>query len=129
MASLLAIGFGLLVLGLRLIMLWSRLRHIGTVPVTPVHYLRKEGLVVSVPGLVALLLGIFCSSLPNAERTILMGAGESMMILSLLSLVQWVVQTGRGTKRHVFVWALVVTVAGFVTVLVYAGYSVGCLRV
>lgn len=107
------IGFGILVISLRLIMIWRgsrrprRPRRLRNVPV--------EGLIVVAIGLIAWLLGTFVSG-----DIVLRNTGYAIMIIGIISIVQWVVQTRRGTLDQVRFWGLTTAVIGGSLIIVYA---------
>jgi hypothetical protein len=114
-----AIGFGLLVIGVRLMMLRNSLRRVGNVPVAIANQVMQEGSVVFVIGLFALLAGIFVS-----EGMVLINVGASLIYLGVLSFVQWTVQRGRGSKCQVYMWSWVTTSIGVVLIVAYVVYSI-----
>lgn len=128
MVSLLTIGFGLLVLGVRLMMVRHALHWAGPVPLNIANQVRTEGLVISIVGAVVLLVyvlfGIVWRLLLNGEAQVLRDTGGVIMILGLSQLVQWAVQSGHGTEHCVCVGAWVATLIGVALVLVYAIYRI-----
>ncbi len=123
MISLLISGFSMLVIGVSLMVLRNSLRRSGNVQVAVANQVRREGLIICVVGLLVLLVGIF-SPLIISEARILMVSGASLMYVGLLSLIQWVVLSGRGTERHVYKGAWTVTWIGVALVVAYAIYRI-----
>lgn len=123
MIILLIIGFGMLVIWVRLMTLQNSLRRSGNVQVAVANQVLREGLIICVGGLLVLLVGIF-SPLIISEARILMGSGASLMYVGLLSLIQYMVQSGRGTERHVYIGARIVKWFGVVLVIAYVIYRI-----
>ena len=123
MVSLLVIGFGLLVIGLRLMTLRNSLRRAENVRGEIANHVLKEGAKICFVGLVVLLFGIF-GQLLNSEAMILTRTGESIMYVGLLSLIQGVVQRGRGTERQVYRGAWTVTWIGLALIMAYVVYRI-----
>jgi hypothetical protein len=101
-----AIGFGLLVIGLRLIILWKNLRR-------PRQVL-GEALLVVVIGLIAFLAGTFWIS-----DVVLQNTGQSIIVIGFILLVQWAIQTYRCSNSSLRAWALGVTILGFILIVIY----------
>lgn len=116
---LLAIGFGLLVIGIRLMMIRNTLRRAGNVPTALANQVMREGLIIFSIGLIALLMGIFWT-----RGMVLINSGASLTYLGVLSLVHWTVQRGRGTERQVCMGAWVTTSIGVVLIVAYVVYSI-----
>jgi hypothetical protein len=106
MSFLPAIGFGILVVSLRLIMLWRNMK--GTAN------LRNEGFITIGVGLVAWLLGTFISS-----DTVLRTTGYSIMFIGFILLIQWIIQTGKGTLSQVLCWGLFTGILGLLLIIAY----------
>ncbi len=127
MISLLGIGFGLLVIAFRLTTLRNSILRAGEISAPFARQILVEGRKTCIAGLIVLLvgiLGIYCNLMLNSEAAILMGTGATLIILGILSLVQWTVQSGRGTEHHVYIGARIVKWFGVVLVIAYAIYRI-----
>jgi len=112
---LLSIGFPLLLLGVRLMMVRNALRRTGQVSLEHANQLGKEGWILSVTGLIVLLIGILLHwLLTYTPAMAIINAGGLLIPLGIAQLIQWTVQRGRGTDGQVFFGA-------WVTVLIGAG--------
>ena len=123
MISLLVIGFGLAVIGFSLMTLRNSLRRGRENQAPLANQVLIEGVKTCAAGLIVLiigLLGFYCNWMLNAEAAILIGAGATLIILGIHSLIQWVVQSSRGTEHHVYIGARAVTWIGFGLIIVYA---------
>ncbi len=123
MISLLVIGFGMLGIGIRLMTLRNNLRRVENVRVEIANRVLREGWLICIVGLISLLVGIW-GPLLNSEAMILIRTGESIMYVGLLSLIQGVVQRGRGTEHHVCIGAWTVTWIGLALIVAYAIYRI-----
>jgi len=119
MISLLVIGFGLLVLAVRLMALRNNLRRAGDIQAVVANEVLREGLLVCIVGLIVLMIGIF-GPLLSTETRILTDTGAAVTYIGLLSIIQWVVQKGKGTARQVGISARVLSYIGLGLIIVYA---------
>lgn len=123
MIILLTIGFGLLVLGFSLMTLRNSIRSRRENQAPLANQVLKEGLVTCTAGFIVLIIGLsgfYCNWMLSREAAILMGAGAALIILGIHALIQWVVQSGRGTEHHVYIGAWAATCFGFGLIIVYA---------
>lgn len=122
MVSLLAIGFGMLVLAIRLMMVSYVLRYIGR-DLSPL----KNGFVLTVIGFISFVFGIV-RGWSHLEGIVIISAGATVMLLGLSWLVQGAVQKGWGTQRQVWVGAWITAVIGCTLIAAYfiAVYWVKC---
>jgi len=119
-AGLLASGFGLLVLGLRLMMLRNSLRRGRVFAGTADRPILEEGTVVAGIGVVTLLVWIFAGGrLADHGAEVLRDTGASVTYIGFLSLIQYAVQSRRGATRCVYVGALATAVIGALLILTY----------
>lgn len=127
MISLLPIGFGLLVLALRLMMVRNSLRRAQAPSPEILNQIRKEGFILLEGGLAILIVGFIArplfGSLP-AEANILIGTGASAAYLSLPSLLQVIVYRVKGNERQVFIGARVVLIVGSLCIAAYIVYRI-----
>jgi len=123
MTSLLVIGFGLLVLAVRLMTLRNNLRRAGNVQTVVANEVLREGLIICVGGLIVLIIGI-SGSLLSIETRILTDTGAAVIYIGLLSIIQWVVQRGKGNEQQVRKWAWVVAYIGLACILAYVIYRI-----
>ena len=119
------IGFGFLILGLRLGMVRYILRRAGEVPLSYANELISRGTYITIIGLVVAGLGIVrgWSGVEGVERSegivmITAGAGTAVL-LGLAWVLQGIVQTGRGTLRSVSRLAGVSAIIGVVLIALY----------
>ena len=117
---LLKIGLGLGVVGIRLMMVRNALRRAGTVSMDIANEVGREGLLISIIGLIVLLVGAFSHGLSSMEAIAIIGTGGALMLLGLFQLVQWTVQRGRGNENQVRIGSWVVTWIGVGLLVIYA---------
>jgi hypothetical protein len=116
------IGFGFLILALRLGMVRYILRRAGEVPVSYANELISRGTYITIIGLVVVGLGIVrgWSSAEGTEGIVMITAGAGTAVLLGLSWVlQGIVQAGRGTLRSVSRLAGVTAIIGVVLIALY----------
>jgi hypothetical protein len=114
-----AIGFGFLVLALRLGMIRYILRRAGEVSVSEANELIKAGTCIAIVGLVVVILGMV-RGWSTIEGIVIITAGAGTAILLGLSWVlQGAVQAGLGNFRSVSRWAIVTAVIGVVLIALY----------
>ncbi|MBM3148816.1 MAG: hypothetical protein FJ008_01975 [Chloroflexi bacterium] len=129
------IGLGLLVLGVRLMLVRNALRRAGIVPEEIAKKVKREGKILFIVGAVVIVIGcIFYRLLSKPETMAIVNAGAILAPLGLAQLIQGVVlkQQGSGRQRgemRVCIWAYIVTVTGAAIVLAYAFgvYTQSCL--
>lgn len=123
-SGLLKAGMGVLVLGLRLAMVQSALTRANKVIPGQPNQLRKEGVVISIVGVVVLLMGFFGSYMKFSlsEDETLYSAGAAIMLLGLLQLLQWLCQNHQRTVSLGLVWS--VTLLGCILTVISAVLSV-----
>jgi len=113
------IGFGFLILALRLSMVRYILRRAGEVPVSYANELISRGTYITIVGLVVAGLGIE-RGWSSAEGVVMITAGAGTAVLLGLSWVlQGTVQVGRGTLRTVSRLAGVTAIIGVVLIALY----------
>jgi hypothetical protein len=113
------IGFGFLILALRLGMVRYILRRAGEVPVSFANELISRGTYITIIGLVVAGLGIV-RGWSSAEGIVMITAGAGTAVLLGLSWVlQGTVQVGRGTLRSVSRLAGVTAIIGVVLIALY----------
>ena len=113
------IGFGFLILALRLGMVRYVLRRAGEVPVSFANELISRGTYITIIGLVVAGLGIV-RGWSSAEGIVMITAGAGTAVLLGLSWVlQGTVQVGRGTLRSVSRLAGVTAIIGVVLIALY----------
>jgi len=123
--ALLPIGFGLLVLALRLRLVRRTLRR-GQAPSEDVlEEFLKEGLILFLSGIVTLLLSIIWEkTIVNfAGYSILIGAGSSVSYLGIPSLLQWIVGKRKGTERQIGTWENILKYGGTACIIAYVAYQ------
>jgi hypothetical protein len=127
MISLLAIGFFFLGIGIRLMITRNSLRRSEANQTTlpEPNPIFREGLSICVVGLVVLLIGFLIIS--GSESRIIIDTGASLTYIGILSLIQWVVLSRRGTTRDVGISAWVLSILGLILVIIYAIYKVTTL--
>jgi hypothetical protein len=113
------IGFGFLILALRLGMVRYILRRAGEVPVSFANELISRGTYITIIGLVVAGLGIV-RGWSSSEGIVMITAGAGTAVLLGLSWVlQGTVQVGRGTLRTVSRLAGVTAIIGVVLIALY----------
>ena len=113
------IGFGFLILALRLGMVRYILRRAGEVPVSYANELISRGTYITIVGLVVVGLGVV-RGWSSAEGVVMITAGAGTAVLLGLSWVlQGTVQVGRGTLRTVSRLAGVTAIIGVVLIALY----------
>ena len=113
------IGFGFLILALRLGMVRYILRRAGEVPVSYANELISRGTYITIVGLVVAGLGVV-RGWSSAEGVVMITAGAGTAVLLGLSWVlQGTVQVGRGTLRTVSRLAGVTAIIGVVLIALY----------
>jgi hypothetical protein len=113
------IGFGFLILALRLGMVRYILRRAGEVSVSFANELISRGTYITIVGLVVVGLGIV-RGWSSAEGVVMITAGAGTAVLLGLSWVlQGTVQVGRGTLRTVSRLAGVTAIIGVVLIALY----------
>lgn len=126
MINLIPIGFGLMVLGLRLMMIRNSLRRGQTPTEAVLKRIAREGLILLGGGVFILVLTVIwkfaITEFPGSQ--VLLATGASIAYLSLPGLLQWIVAKGGGTERQVYLWAIIVTAAGALLVFTYIVYQI-----
>ena len=113
------IGFGFLILALRLGMVRYILRRAGEVPVSFANELISRGTYITIVGLVVVGLGVV-RGWSSAEGVVMITAGAgTAMLLGLGWVLQGTVQAGRGTFRSVSRVAWVTAIIGVVLIALY----------
>jgi hypothetical protein len=113
------IGFGFLILALRLGMVRYILRRAGEVPVSFANELVSRGTYITIIGLVVAGLGIV-RGWSSSEGIVMITAGAGTAVLLGLSWVlQGTVQAGQGTLRSVSRLAGVTAIIGVVLIALY----------
>ena len=113
------IGFGFLILALRLGMVRYILRRAGEVPVSFANELISRGTYITIVGLVVVGLGIV-RGWSSAEGVVMITAGAGTAVLLGLSWVlQGTVQVGRGTLRSISRLAGVTAIIGVVLIAMH----------
>ena len=113
------IGFGFLILALRLGMVRYILRRAGEVSISFANELISRGTYITIIGLVVVGLGIV-RGWSSAEGVVMITAGAGTAVLLGLSWVlQGTVQAGRGTLRSVSRLAGVTAIIGVVLIALY----------
>lgn len=120
MVSFLAIGFLMLGIGIRLMTLRNNLRRAGNVQAAVVSGVLRDGLLMCLAGLIALIPGIYYS-FPKQypEARILTDTGAALIYVGLLSVIQWAVQSGHGNMCQVGKGAWVAALIGVGFFIVY----------
>lgn len=113
------IGFGFLILALRLGMVRYILRRAGEVPVSYANELISRGTYITIIGLVVAGLGIV-RGWSSSEGIVMITAGAgTAVLLGLAWVLQGTVQAGRGTLRSVSRLAGVTAIIGVVLIALY----------
>jgi hypothetical protein len=113
------IGFGLLVLTVRLGMIRYTLRRAGAVSLSYANELITSGQYITIVGLLVVSLGIL-RGWTNTEGVVMITAGAgTVMLLGIGWVLQGTVQAGRGTIRSVSIWACVAALIGVVLIALY----------
>jgi hypothetical protein len=113
------IGFGFLILALRLGMVRYILRRAGEVPVSFANELISRGTYITIIGLVVAGLGIV-RGWSSSEGIVMITAGAGTAVLLGLSWVlQGTVQVGRGTLRSISRLAGVTAIIGVVLIAMH----------
>jgi len=127
MITLLVIGFGLMVLALRL-RLVRRTIHRGQGPTEDtLSQIFKEGRILFIGGLALLALTLiwdFGLRAQFAGYSVLLGTGSSLVYMSLPSLLQWIVGKRRGTEQQIHLWENILIYSGIFLIAAYAIYLI-----
>ena len=117
---LLSIGFPLLVLGARLMMVRNALRRSGQVSLEHANQVGREGWILSITGLIVLAIGILLYwLLPYTPAMAVISAGGLLIPLGIAQLIQWTVHRGRGSDSQVYVGAWVTVLIGVALIAAY----------
>jgi len=113
------IGFGFLVLALRLGMIRYVLRRAGEVSVSAANELILTGTCITIVGLLVVSLGIV-RGWSSTEGVVMVTAGAgTAMLLGLSWVLQGIVQAGRGTIRSVSRLTIGTAIIGVVLIALY----------
>lgn len=126
MINLLIAGFGTLVLGLNLMMIWSALNTVATDTTASQTRLVRIGIVVTFIGLLVLGLGVFrLLKTPSLETGIILSTGSSVISLGIASIVR---TKGYEHERVVCAgsWVAVGIGIGFILSYIIAVYCLRC---
>ena len=126
MIVLLPIGFGLMVLGVRLRLVRRTLNR-GQVPTTEtLAHLLREGQALLVGGLAILAVAVIwefaIAQFPGFS--VVLGTGSSMAYMSLPALLQWIVGRRRGTERQICIWEGILLYGGTLLVMAFIVYTI-----
>jgi hypothetical protein len=113
------IGFGLLVLALRLGMIRYTIRRAGLVPLSRANELITSGIYITIIGLVVVGIGVL-RGWSSIEGVVMITAGAGiMMLFGITWVLQGTIQAGRGTIRSVSRYTVVTAVIGAVLIALY----------
>lgn len=113
------IGFGFLVLALRLGMIRYTIRRAGLIPLSRANELITSGIYITIIGLVVVGIGVL-RGWGSIEGVVMITAGAGiMMLFGLTWVLQGRVQAGRSTIRSVSRWTVATAVIGAVLIALY----------
>jgi len=121
MIVLLPIGFGLMVLALRLRMVRRALNRGQAQSEGALRQLLQEGRVLLIGGLAILALAVIWefTVVQFQGFSVLLGTGASVAYLGLPGLLQWAVSKERGTERRIQIWERVLSWGGGLCLIAY----------
>ena len=108
----LQIGFGVILFGVRLMMIRNSIHRAGEVKVDNVRRIKNEGILLSIVGAIVLIIGYSGWISGEAAIVVVNGGAVPLIILGFSQLIQWIVFSGRGSERHVYLGARVTTGLG-----------------